>query len=200
MSEKILMSAEEMRRALIRIAHEITERNKGAADLVFVGIRTRGVPLAVRLASSIQSLEEVIVPVGILDIGPYRDDIAHDDLTPCVRAGEIPADVADKVVVVVDDVLYTGRSIRAAMDALIDHGRPRSIQLAVLVDRGHREMPIRADYVGKNVPSARAEHIEVRLKEVDGRDEVVIISGSDRLAPASGIVVQGCASKKEASL
>ncbi|MEW6142029.1 MAG: bifunctional pyr operon transcriptional regulator/uracil phosphoribosyltransferase PyrR [Chloroflexota bacterium] len=174
MSEKILMSTEDIRRALNRIAHEIIERNRGAEGLVFVGIRTRGVPLAQRIARMIQLLEGVSVPVGTLDISNYRDDLPPGDQSISMAFDNVPADIKNHRVVVVDDVLYTGRSIRAAMDAIIDLGRPTSIQLAVLVDRGHREMPIRADYVGKNVPSAHSEHIDVRLREVDGRDEVAI--------------------------
>lgn len=176
MSEKVLMSSEDMRRALVRIAHEIIERNKGAEYLILIGMRTRGVPLARRLASTIQSFEGIAIPVGALDITLYRDDLSSLDLKPVVQRTEIPTDITDKQVVLVDDVLYTGRSIRAAMDALIDLGRPQSIQLAVLIDRGHRELPVRADYVGKNIPTSRYEEIQVRLKEVDGKDEVAIIT------------------------
>lgn len=174
MPEKILMSAEDIRRALNRIAHEVIERNRGAEGLVFVGIRTRGVPLAQRIARTIQLLEGVNVPVGTLDISNYRDDLPPGDQTTSMEFTDVPTDINNRRVIVVDDVLYTGRSIRAAMDAIIDLGRPASVQLAVLVDRGHREMPIRADYVGKNVPSAHSEHIDVRLREIDGRDEVAI--------------------------
>lgn len=176
MPEKILMSADDIRRALNRIAHEIVERNRGAEGLVFVGIRTRGVPLAQRIAKIIQLLEGVTIPVGTLDISNYRDDLPPGDQTVSMTFSDFSADVNNRRVVLVDDVLYTGRSIRAAMDAIVDLGRPASIQLAVLVDRGHREMPIRADYVGKNVPSAHSERINVRLREVDGRDEVAITS------------------------
>jgi pyrimidine operon attenuation protein/uracil phosphoribosyltransferase len=178
MSEKVIMSAEDMRRALTRIAHEVIERNHGCDGLVFVGIYTRGVPLASRLAASIKGIEGIDVPVGALDIGPYRDDLSSLQTPPSVRPNEIPGDIVGKCVVLVDDVIYTGRSIRAAMDALIDFGRPQHVQLATLVDRGHRELPIRPDYVGKNVPTSRNEEIEVRLLEVDGQDEVVIVSGS----------------------
>lgn len=176
MPEKIILSSEDIRRALVRIAHEILERNKGAQELVFVGMRTRGVPLAKRLAQLIQNFENVIIPVGALDISLYRDDLASLNLKPVVKRTDIPANITDKRVILVDDVLYTGRSIRAAMDALIDLGRPKFIQLAVLIDRGHREFPIRADYVGKNIPTSRYEEIKVYVKEIDGRDEVAILS------------------------
>ncbi len=176
MRQKTIMTAEEMRRTLIRIAHEIIERNHAIGQLVLVGMHTRGVPLARRLATIIESFEESTLPVGALDISLYRDDLSRLDVQPLVRHTDIPTNIDDKSVVLVDDVLYTGRSIRAAMDALIDHGRPRLIQLAVLIDRGHREMPIRPDYIGKNVPSSRLEDIQVRLVETDGIDEVAIIS------------------------
>jgi len=182
MSERTLMSAEDIQRALVRVAHEIAERNKGAKDLVLVGMQTRGVPLARRLAATIQGLEGISVPVGSLDISLYRDDLSSLSLKPTVHRTDIPVDVTDKQVVLVDDVFYTGRSIRAAMDALIDLGRPQSIQLAVLVDRGHRELPIRADYVGKNIPTSKNEEIKVDIKEVDGEDRVIIVS-SDKEAP-----------------
>ncbi len=180
MSKKTVMSAEDIRRALVRIAHEIVERNRGARDLVFVGLRTRGAPLARRLADIIQSFENVSVPVGSLDISLYRDDLSSLDLKPTVHRTEIPVDITDKQVVLADDVLYTGRSIRAAMDAVMDLGRPKSIQLAVLVDRGHRELPIRADYVGKNIPSANSEKIKVSIHETDGKDEVTIITPEEK--------------------
>jgi len=177
MPEKVLLTSREIRRALARIAHEIVERNKGAEDVVLVGMRTRGVPLARRIARIIENFEGIAVPVGTLDIGPYRDDISSSELrSPKRSETDIPANITDKRVIVVDDVLYTGRSIRAAMDALMDLGRPSSIQLAVLVDRGHRELPIRADYVGKNIPSSRDEEIQVKVEEVDGVDKVVIAS------------------------
>ena len=152
MPERTIMSPEDMQRALVRIAHEIVERNKGAKDIVLVGMQTRGVPLAKRLATTIQGLEGITAPVGSLDISLYRDDISSLSLKPVIHRTDIPTDVTNKQVVLVDDVFYTGRSIRAAMDALMDLGRPQSIQLAVLADRGHRELPIRADYVGKNIP------------------------------------------------
>ena len=173
---KIVMTAEDIRRTLARIAHEIIERNKSAGHLILVGLHTRGVPLARRLAESIESYEKTKLLVGALDFSLYRDDLDPSEATNAVQSTDIPSDINGKSVVLVDDVLYTGRSIRAAMDALIDLGRPRSIQLAVLIDRGHREMPIRADYVGKNIPSARHEDIQVRLAETDGVDEVAIVS------------------------
>lgn len=176
MSAKIVMTAEDIRRTLARIAHEIIERNKITDHLIVVGMHTRGVPLAKRLAANIENYEKSKLLVGALDFSLYRDDLTPSEAKSAVQRTNIPADIDDKSVVLVDDVLYTGRSIRAAMDALIDLGRPRSIQLAVLIDRGHREMPIRADYVGKNIPSARHEEIQVRLVETDGIDEVTIIS------------------------
>jgi pyrimidine operon attenuation protein/uracil phosphoribosyltransferase len=170
------MSPEDIQRALVRIAHEIVERNKGAKDIVLVGMQTRGVPLAKRLATTIKSFEKSTVPVGSLDIGLYRDDISSLHLKPVIHRTDIPADVTNKQVVLVDDVFYTGRSIRAAMDAVMDLGRPQSIQLAVLVDRGHRELPIRADYAGKNIPTSKDEEIKVYVKEVDCEDKVTILS------------------------
>lgn len=168
-----VMEEEDIQRAVRRIAHEIVERNRGASNLVLVGIRTRGVPLSSRIAEAISSIEEVEVPVGRLDITLYRDDL-HTLEQPVVRETYLPPDIHGKHVVIVDDVLYTGRSVRAAMDAIIDFGRPATIQLAVLVDRGHRELPIRADYVGKNLPTSREEKVRVALKEVDGEDAVYI--------------------------
>ncbi len=172
--EKTIMSDVDIRRALVRIAHEIIERNEGVEGLVLVGMRTRGVPLAKRLAQILGELENAHVPLGELDITLYRDDLDTHGFYPTVRRTEIPVNIAGKRVILVDDVLYTGRSVRAAMDAVIDFGRPRCIQLAVLVDRGHRELPIRSDFVGKNVPTSREEEVKVRLVEVDGVDEVVI--------------------------
>ena len=185
MPEKIVMTAEDIRRTLARIAHEIIERNKGTSELILVGLRTRGVPLAKRLADSIENYEKSKLNVGALDFSLYRDDLNGAEAGNTVPRTDIPSDINGKPVVLVDDVLYTGRSIRAAMDALIDLGRPRSIQLAVLIDRGHREMPIRADYVGKNIPSARHEDIQVRLVETDGRDEVAIVSAPNHNTLAS---------------
>jgi len=161
-------------RALTRISHEIVERNKGVENLALVGIRRRGGPLAERIARKIKEIEGVEVPVGVLDITLYRDDLTTLGPQPTVHRTEVSFDVTAKTVVLTDDVLYTGRTVRAALDALMDLGRPNCIQLAVLVDRGHRELPIKADYVGKNVPTSKKEIITVRLKEIDGRDEVVI--------------------------
>lgn len=174
MSEKLIWSEEEIRRALSRIAHEIVEKNKGCENLAFVGMCTRGVPLARRIVKKIGEMEEAEIPVGALDIGLYRDDLPYLGLHPVLHRTDVPFNITGKHIVLVDDVFYTGRTIRAAMDALMDLGRPQSIQLAVLVDRGHRELPIRADYVGKNLPTSQEEEVIVRLKEVDGRDEVVI--------------------------
>ena len=175
MPEKVIMTAEEIRRALVRIAHEVLENNGGCDNLVLIGIHTRGVPLAHRLAAVIKGAENQDVPVGTLDIGLHRDDIQYLEEPPVIRPSDIPINITGKSVVLVDDVLFTGRSIRAAMDALIEFGRPQRIQLAVLIDRGHRELPIKANFVGRNIPSSRYEHIQLRLKETDGRDEVVLI-------------------------
>ncbi len=174
MAEKIIMTKEDIRRTLARMAHEIVECHKSTEGLVLVGMRTRGVPLAERLASNIASFEGSRVPVGALDFSLYRDDIGSRDVQPMVKSTDIPVNIDGKSVILVDDVLYTGRSSRAAMDALIDLGRPERIQLAVLIDRGHRELPLRADYVGKNLPSASDEDVQVSLEETDGRDEVAI--------------------------
>jgi pyrimidine operon attenuation protein/uracil phosphoribosyltransferase len=174
-AEVILLNRADIRRALTRIAHEIAERNQGTAELILVGMRTRGVPLARRLARILADIEGRPVPVGELDVTLYRDDLAVRGLRPALQQTDIPVDITGKVVVLVDDVLYTGRTVRAALDALMDFGRPRRVQLAVLVDRGHRELPIRADYVGKNVPTSRREEVQVRLEEVDGTDEVLLI-------------------------
>ena len=173
MTDKLIQSSSQIKRALTRISHEILERNGGANDVVLVGMHSRGVPLSKRMNSIIENVENRSVEVGALDIGLYRDDIAEKGVLT-VRPTDIPPDINGKKIVIVDDVLYTGRSIRAAMDALNDLGRPNQIQLAVLIDRGHRELPIRADYVGKNVPTSREEDVEVRLMEIDGVDEVVI--------------------------
>ena len=173
--EKLIFNEEEMRRAISRIAHEIIERNSGARDLTLLGMLTRGEPLARRLAAKISDLEGVVVPTAALDVTAYRDDMAAADRM--ARSDErlpLPVEVTDRVVVLVDDVLFTGRTARAALEALLDHGRPRKAQLAVLVDRGHRELPIRADYVGKNVPTAMSESVGVRLRETDGYDAVLL--------------------------
>jgi len=176
MPKKIVMTPDDIRRTLARIAHEIIEQNKTTSHLILVGMRTRGVPLAKRLAANITNFEKSSIPVGALDISLYRDDLSSLDPQPIVQRTDIPTSIDGKSIVLVDDVLYTGRSTRAAMDALIDLGRPRLIQLAVLIDRGHREMPIRPDYVGKNIPSSRHEEIQVHLVETDGVDEVAIVS------------------------
>lgn len=168
------MDGENIRRAMYRLSHEITERNKGISDIILVGIRTRGVPLAKRLAELIGEQEKAVIPVGTLDITFYRDDLSLISSQPVLHRTEIPMNITNKKVVLVDDVLYTGRTVRAALDALMDLGRPECIQLAVLIDRGHRELPIRADYVGKNVPTSKREVVHVKLKETDGEDRVVI--------------------------
>ena len=169
-----ILDTEALRRIITRIAHEIVERNKGTEDLILVGVRRRGVPLAQRIAAKIREFEGSDVPIGSLDITLYRDDLSTVGQQPVVGGSEIPVDIKGKTIVLVDDVLYTGRTARAALDALIDLGRPKSIQLAVIVDRGHRELPIRADYVGKNVPTSKREIIGVRVQEIDGEDCVVI--------------------------
>ena len=169
-----IMDADQMRRAIVRISHEIIEKNEGIDNVVLVGIRTRGVPLAERLAQAIEAIENTKLQTGSLDITLYRDDLSSLAYNPIVHDTEIDFDLNGKTVVLVDDVLYTGRTIRAALDAIIDMGRPKAIQLAVMVDRGHRELPIRADYVGKNVPTSRKESIEVLLTEMGEADEVVI--------------------------
>ena len=168
------MSADDVRRALTRVAHEIVERNGGAGNLVLLGIPLRGVPMAHRIAEAIRTFEDVDVPVGALDISLYRDDLRSRGLRPQIRPSAIPVSVNDRRVVLVDDVIFTGRSIRAALNALNDFGRPERIQLAVLVDRGHRELPIRADYVGKNIPTTREDDVQVQLEETDGVDAVLV--------------------------
>ncbi|ACV63167.1 phosphoribosyltransferase [Desulfofarcimen acetoxidans DSM 771] len=176
MKEKAqILDAQGIQRALTRIAHEIIERNKGTENLVLIGIRRRGVPLANRLAEKIRQIEGTSVEVGILDITLYRDDLTTLAYHPVVHRTEINFPVKDKIIVLVDDVIYTGRTIRAALDALIDLGRPEVIQLAALIDRGHRELPIRADYIGKNVPTSRKEEVSVRLNETDGEEKVIIL-------------------------
>jgi pyrimidine operon attenuation protein/uracil phosphoribosyltransferase len=173
-AQKQLLDADDIRRAVARLAHEVVERNGGVDSLVLVGLRTRGFPLARRLQQRILDFEHAEVPLGELDITLYRDDV-HQRAPRALSPTQIPVDVSNKTVILVDDVLYTGRTIRAALDALIDLGRPQAIQLVCLVDRGHRELPIRPDYVGKNVPTSRHEKVAVRLEEVDGMDEVVLV-------------------------
>ena len=174
MDARQIMTADEIRRAIVRVSHEIVERQAGTEGLVLVGIQRRGVPLATRLAASIAEHEGVALPVGALDITFYRDDLSLIAQQPIVKGTAIPVDLNGKTVVLADDVLYTGRTIRAAMDALVDFGRPQAIRLAVLVDRGHRELPIRADHVGKNVPTSRDELVKVHFIEIDGEDAVWI--------------------------
>ena len=170
------MDANRVSRSLTRIAHEILERNRGVEDLALIGIRARGVPLAARIAAELKALTGHDVPVGSLDITLYRDDLMRHAVgpQPVIRRTEISFSIDDRLILLVDDVLYTGRTIRAALDALIDFGRPRAIQLVALVDRGHRELPIRADYVGRNIPTSRQQSVQVRLAELDGRDEVEV--------------------------
>ena len=170
-----IMDSRQMDRALSRIAHEIVERNQGTANLLLVGIRSRGVPLANTLQEKIRAFEGVDVLVGSVDITLYRDDLSQIAPNPVVQATELPFEIDGKVVVLVDDVLFTGRTIRAALDAVIDYGRPRAIQLAVLIDRGHRELPIRADFVGKNVPTSTTEVIKVQCRDIDGEDNVLMM-------------------------
>ena len=172
----IVMDADRVSRSITRIAHEILERNRPIGDLAFVGIRARGVPIAMRLAVDLKTLAGADLPVGALDITLYRDDLMGHaaGAQPVMRRTEMPFSLDDRVILLVDDVLYTGRTIRAALDALVDFGRPRAIQLVALVDRGHRELPIRADYVGRNIPTSRQQTVQVRLAEIDGRDEVEV--------------------------
>jgi pyrimidine operon attenuation protein / uracil phosphoribosyltransferase len=174
-----VLDSETVSRSLMRMAHEIIEKNKGVANLCLVGIRTRGVFIANRLAENIKKIEGKEVPVGTLDITLYRDDLTLIAFQPVVHKTEISFDISGKDLVLIDDVLYSGRTIRAALDALIDLGRPNTIQLAVLIDRGHRELPIRPDYVGKNIPTAKNETVQVRLSELDGTDEVVIMEQNE---------------------
>ena len=172
----LVMDADRMARALIRMAHEILERNRGLDEIALVGIRTRGVPLARRISRSLHEINGDEVPTGALDITLYRDDLMRHPVgpQPLVRRTEIPFSIDDRKILLVDDVLYTGRTIRAALDALIDFGRPQAIQLVVLVDRGHRELPIKADYVGKNLPTSLKQSVQMHLQEIDGTDEVLI--------------------------
>lgn len=175
-----VMDQSAMTRSLSRIAHEILERNKGTDHLAFIGIRSRGIPLAWRLARKIEQIEGQSVPVGELDITSYRDDLGEYAAHAEFPANKLPFDVTGKKIILVDDVLFTGRTIRAALDAVMDHGRPQNIQLAVLIDRGHRELPIKADFIGKNIPTSHLEGIRVCLTETDGMDEVVILRPDEK--------------------
>jgi pyrimidine operon attenuation protein / uracil phosphoribosyltransferase len=183
--QKRLLGVDDIRRAVARLAHEVLEHNEGTDSLVLVGLRTRGIPLARRLQQRIREFEGAEVPLGELDITLYRDDVYHRP-PRALSPTSIPVDISDKTVILVDDVLYTGRTIRAALDALIDLGRPRAIQLVCLIDRGHRELPIRPDYVGKNVPTSRHEKVAVRFEEVDGVDEVVLMGAGSWELGAGG--------------
>lgn len=174
-----IMDKENIRRAMLRIAHEVLEKNKGIENLCILGIRTRGVELAQRLNTCIQEIEGEVLPLGILDITLYRDDLTLIASQPVVHETIVDFDITDKKIILVDDVLFTGRTVRAALDAIIDFGRPRSIQLAVLIDRGHRELPIRADYVGKNIPTTLQENVKVILKESDGQEDKVVVKKRD---------------------
>ena len=170
-----LMSASEIERTLVRLAHEIVERNNGSDNLGLVGIKRRGVPLAQRLGKIIEGIEKTPVDTGVLDISFYRDDLSTRDIRPVVEKGEVGFDVEGRDIILMDDVLYTGRTIRAAMDALFDHGRPKSVQLLVLIDRGHRELPIEARFIGRIVPTSRREIIEVKLREIDDDEQVILV-------------------------
>ncbi|MFC6646234.1 bifunctional pyr operon transcriptional regulator/uracil phosphoribosyltransferase PyrR [Granulicella cerasi] len=174
-----LMSASEIERTLVRLAHEIVERNNGAANVGLVGIKRRGVPLAERLGKLITNIEKQPVDVGTLDISFYRDDLTTRDVRPVVEKGELGFDVTGRDIILMDDVLYTGRTIRAALDALFDHGRPKSVQLLVLIDRGHRELPIEAKFIGRIVPTSRREIIEVKLREIDNDEQVLLMELAD---------------------
>lgn len=173
--KKRILDATRMDRAIRRMAIEVVERNRGTDDLIIIGIRTRGVPIGQRLAQAIEEVEKTPVPFGILDITLYRDDLTTIAPQPVVKPTKFPEPIDDKIVVLVDDVLYTGRTVRAALDALIDFGRPKAVQLAVLIDRGHRELPIHADFVGKTIPTDRTEVIKVKLADTDGEDEILIM-------------------------
>jgi pyrimidine operon attenuation protein/uracil phosphoribosyltransferase len=174
-----LMSASEIERTLVRLAHEIVERSNGASNLGLVGIKRRGVPLAQRIGKLIETIEKQPVQTGVLDISFYRDDLSTRDVRPVVEKGEIGCEVNGRDIILMDDVLYTGRTIRAALDALFDHGRPRSVQLLVLIDRGHRELPIEARFIGRTVPTSRREIIEVKLKEIDDDEQVILVELAD---------------------
>jgi pyrimidine operon attenuation protein / uracil phosphoribosyltransferase len=174
-----LMSASEIERTLVRLAHEIVEKNNGAANLGLVGIKRRGVPLAQRLGALISNIEKLPVDTGVLDISFYRDDLSTAGPRPTVNPGDIGFDVNGRDIILLDDVLYTGRTIRAALDALFDHGRPKSVQLLVLIDRGHRELPIQATFTGRMIPTSKREIIEVKLNEIDGQEQVILVELTD---------------------
>ncbi|MCC5424742.1 bifunctional pyr operon transcriptional regulator/uracil phosphoribosyltransferase PyrR [Clostridium botulinum] len=171
----VIMDEVKIKRSITRISHEIIEKNKGGQDVVLVGIKRRGVPIAKRIAENIKNFEDIDIPVGILDISLYRDDLSELSEEPIVKNNKLDVDIKDKKIILVDDVIYTGRTVRAAIQAIFDNGRPGKIQLAVLVDRGHRELPIRPDYVGKNIPTSLSEAILVELNEIDGNDSVKIL-------------------------
>ncbi|HNR69276.1 MAG TPA: bifunctional pyr operon transcriptional regulator/uracil phosphoribosyltransferase PyrR [bacterium] len=182
MEQKIkakIIDAEGVQRTIVRLAHEVIERNRGVRDIVVIGLRTRGVAIGRRLVEKVKEIEKTSVPFGVLDVTLYRDDFRRRLKQPVVQVSDIPFDIDEKQVILVDDVLYTGRTLRAALDALMDLGRPASVQVVVLVDRGHREMPIRADYVGKNIPTSVGEEIQVRLKEEDGEDCVLLVEAPE---------------------
>ena len=183
-NEKVVLRAQDVRRALVRVAHEIVERNPGPPAPVLIGVHRRGAFLAQRLRAQLEALLDAEVPLGDLDIGFYRDDLQRRPDAPVVHASHIDFDIAGRTVVIVDDVLFTGRTVRAAIEALFDYGRPARVQLAVLVDRGHRELPIRPDYIGKNLPTSREEHVHVRVEELDGVDEVAIEVASSEDGPS----------------
>jgi pyrimidine operon attenuation protein / uracil phosphoribosyltransferase len=170
-----LMSASEIERTLVRLAHEIVERNDGSANLSLIGIKRRGVPLAQRLGKLIENIEHAPVPTGVLDISFYRDDLSTRDVRPVVEKGDLGCEIEGRDIILMDDVLYTGRTIRAALDALFDHGRPKSVQLLVLIDRGHRELPIEARFIGRTIPTSRREIIEVKLREIDNDEQVLLV-------------------------
>lgn len=180
MAYKLVLDCPSIERSVTRIAHEIFEKNKGTENLVLIGIQTRGVILAQKLQKEIEKIAKIALPLGILDINLYRDDLTRAFEQPVIHKTEISFDLTDKIVVLVDDVLYTGRTIRCALDALIDFGRPKKIQLAVLVDRGHRELPIRADFVGKNIPTSEEEIVHVYFTQTDSKEEVVLAAKGDR--------------------
>lgn len=179
---KTFLDAAEIQRALVRIAHEIIERNPDAKTIALVGVRTRGVFIAERIRAKIQEIKSIQVPFGVLDITLYRDDLSEVGVHPELKETNIPFDLHDRVVVLVDDVLFTGRTVRAALNAIADFGRPRAVQLAVLVDRGHRELPIKADFVGKNIPTARSERVLIHLQETDGKDEAILSEADEVIA------------------